>query len=168
MIVILRANKGFTLIEMIMVVIVFGVVLAIASPSFITYRQNTNFREAVEDFASDIALYKQRAAAENINYQIVLDKDANSYSVQRATIPNPGPEDYADLVPPIAKSPGAFSNQVSIFNITFTGTPRTIIFNPRGTIKAGTVTLQHTGTKRTADITTNLTGRINVQYKDAP
>lgn len=156
----ITTNKGMTLIEMIMVVVIFGIVLAIASPSFVQYRQNTNLREATEDFTAQIAHYKQRAGAEDIRYRIAINLAAGGYAVER----NPDPlstEVYVPLVPAVIKSFNQYSSQ-----ITLVSAPASIVMQPRGTLTAGTLTLQHNGTQRRAIITTHLSGRVNVQYED--
>ena len=80
-------NKGMTLIELIMVVAILGIVLAIASPNFMRYRQNTNLRETAEDFTAKIALYRHRAMAEDIRYRIAINLAAGEYSVERNPLP---------------------------------------------------------------------------------
>ena len=153
-------NKGITFIEMIMVMVILGIVLAIATPSFIQYRQNTNLREATEDFANQIALYKQRAGAEDIRYRIVINLAAGEYEVERN--PNPdSPEIYIPLNPAVVKRFDEFSPQIALL-----AAPASIVMQPRGTVSAGTVTLQHAGTQRRAEIVTHISGRVNVDYKD--
>jgi type II secretion system protein H len=155
----ISANSGFTLIELIVVVMLLGVGAAVAAPSFISYRQNANLREAASDLASDISLYRQKAVAENRRYRIIFDQPGNSYSVQREILNNPG--NYEALVPAVTKSPGDISSNVIISDITYPGLQITI--QPRGTIQpAGSVTLQHTISSLTKQTTTNLMGRVHI------
>ena len=151
---------------MMVVIAILGIVSAIAAPQFTAWRKNINFKEAARDLSSDISLYRQRAVAENIGYRIVINQGAKSYSIQRATATIPGPEDYADLTPPVTKFLSAISSQVIISNITFPGTPPRITLQPRGTISpGGTLTLQNEGLPgKKADIIANIMGRVRVEY----
>jgi len=160
----IKQAKGFSLIELIIVIAILGIVSAIAAPNFNKYRQNTNLKEAARDLASDISYWRQRTVAENIRYRIVLNKSENSYSIQKATSASPGPEDYADLVPPVTKYLSAISNQVIISDIAFSGTPPRIYIQSRGTIiPFGSVTLQHKQSLLTKIITANAMGRVKVE-----
>lgn len=159
----IKQAKGFSLIELIIVIAILGIVSAIAAPNFNKYRQNTNLKEAARDLASDISLYRQRAVAENIHYQIVFNQAANNYTVQRETTSGSGA--YADLVPAVTKSPSAISGG-SVIISDLTHLPNQwVTFEPRGTMSAGSLTLQHTIRLSTATITTYFTGRVgNVAY----
>jgi prepilin-type N-terminal cleavage/methylation domain-containing protein len=157
-----RSSKGFSLIELMIVIAILGIVLAIAAPNFNKYRQNTNLREAARDLASDISLYRQRAVAENIHYQIVFNQAANNYTVQRETVLNSGV--YNLLI--VTKSPSAISSQVIISDNplpSFSGGVPNITIQPRGTMSAGSVTLQHTLSLLTKKITANTMGRVKVE-----
>ncbi|HPD56151.1 MAG TPA: prepilin-type N-terminal cleavage/methylation domain-containing protein [Smithellaceae bacterium] len=154
-------NKGMTLIEMMVVVIILGIVLAIATPNFVRYRQNTNLRESTEDFTAQIALYKQRAIAEDIRYRIAINLAAGEYSVERNPLPET-PDVYVPLVPAVTKKFNQYSSQIIVVSA-----PVSIVMQPRGTLTAGTLVLRHTGTQRRAEIVTHLSGRVNVEYKDS-
>jgi prepilin-type N-terminal cleavage/methylation domain-containing protein len=158
----IKQAKGFSLIELIIVIAILGIVSAIAAPNFNKYRQNTNLREAARDLSSDISFWRQRAVADNVRYRITFNQAANNYTVQRETTSGSGA--YADLVPAVTKSPSAISGgSVIISNIGLAN--QWITFQPRGTMDLGSVTLQHTIRLSTATIRTYFTGRVvNVTY----
>ncbi|HDQ03955.1 MAG TPA: prepilin-type N-terminal cleavage/methylation domain-containing protein [Deltaproteobacteria bacterium] len=157
----LGRNKGFTLIELIVAVALLGISLAIAAPSFNNYRHKVNFREAARNFSSEIALYRQRAIAENIRYQIVISDANNNYIVQAED-----PDNLGTFITLGTRSFADKSPLVSINSTTFTGTPPTINIQPRGTINPpGTVELRHARLgEATATVTVNIMGRIRVDY----
>ena len=76
-----RGIKGFTLVEMLIVVSIIAVLLTIFPSMFTSFRQRTNLREAAGALAEDMKLAKQRAVAENVNYTITFDINNNSYEM---------------------------------------------------------------------------------------
>jgi type II secretion system protein H len=159
----IKSSRGFTLIEMIIVLAIVGIALSIAVPNFNAYRHNTNLKEAARDISSDISLYKQRAVSENRGYKINFSALANTYTIQQETVTN-GVR-TGNYVALITKTVSAGNANIVIFGTpSFTGGVPNVTFNPRGTSGAGSLTLQHTQRLSTATITTNLMGRVNVQY----
>jgi prepilin-type N-terminal cleavage/methylation domain-containing protein len=159
-----RKCNGFSLTEMLIVCVLLGVVAAIATPSFISYRQNSNLREAARALASDIALYRQIAVTENRRYRIIFDQAANSYTVRREAAPNTN--NYENLPSPVTKSPGDISSQVIISDNpapSFSGGVPYFTIQPRGTMGAGSLKLRHTVSLSEKTITTNLMGRVKVE-----
>ena len=145
-----RKNKGFSLIELIIVIALIGIIAAIAAPNFTRYRDNTNLREAARDLASDIQLYKQRAMAENVNYRVTFS--GNNYLIERGAT-------WDDVA---TKAVGANNASIVINSNTYAG--GIILFSPRGTTTSGTLVLKHNGRGSTASITTSTMGRVRVAY----
>lgn len=167
----LKADKGFTLVEMMIVIAIIAIVIAIASPSFYKYRQNTNLKEATRELTADIAYWRQTTVAENRRYRIVFNQTANNYTIQRENPANSGTYvnlSTIDTTVNDTKSPSSISSSILIMGSpnppSFTGGNAYITFQPRGTMSAGSVWLQHSSRLSTSTITTNLMGRINVTY----
>ena len=163
----LKHNKGFSLVEILIVVAIIAVVLSVAAPSFMSYRQNTSLKEATRDLAGDITLWRQSAIAENVRYRMVFDQGANNYRIQIESPANSSTYVNLSTVNPSVndtKSPGSFSNAILITGASFSGGQAFITFQPRGTMSAGTVGLQHSARLSTSTITTNLLGRVNVSF----
>lgn len=158
-------NKGFTLIETLIVVALIAIMVAIASPSFVRQARNTNLREAARDFSSDVAYWRQRAVSENVHYRIEINSSTNSYKIQKATISQPTVDDYADLIPSVTKSFSNKSKSVKFLSTTFGGSPPRITIQPRGTMPpGGTVTLKHDLIANSkAEIVINVMGRVKVK-----
>jgi prepilin-type N-terminal cleavage/methylation domain-containing protein len=164
----IKSSRGFTVLEMMIVIAIIAIAASVAAPNFNSFRQNTNLKEAARDISSDISLYKQRAVAENRAYRINFSAAANTYTIQQETVVNNARTgNYVVLT---TKTVGAGNA-----NIVILGTPgfdlgvTYVQLDPRGTTSTTctnncTVTLQHTKRLSTATITTNLMGRVNVQY----
>ena len=156
----IRKSKGFSLVELIIVMALIGIVAAIAAPNFTKYRDNSNLREAARDISSDIQLYKQRAIAENVRYRITFNSGANNYVVQRTT--TLAPNVFNTL---LTKGIGA-GNAIETSAAASFGGNSYVTFLPRGTIEetTGSLTLRHKTRLSTATINVSMMGRTNVQY----
>jgi prepilin-type N-terminal cleavage/methylation domain-containing protein len=142
-------SRGFTLVEMLIVIAILGIVLGIAAPNFTRYRDNANLKEAARDISSDIQLYKQRAIAENTNYEITFS--GNTYDVNKGATP---------VVR--GKRIGA-NNAAIVISSPYPGGK--IELETRGTLKpSGELRLKHSRRGSEATITTSLTGRVRVTY----
>jgi type II secretion system protein H len=146
--------KGFSLIEMLIVLAIIAILLMIAPSMFSAFRQRTNLREAAGALAEDMKLAKQRAVAENVKYSITFDINNNNYTINQY-------DSNGNIINPPIKTVNLsnFGNGIVINSQNFAG--NTVTFQPRGTCSAGTITLQN-NLNSTIAITTNLMGRITI------
>lgn len=68
-----RISRGFSVLEVMVVVAIIGVLLSIGLPSFFTYTQNLQIRSAAEQVTAGLALAKSEAIRRNANVQFALD-----------------------------------------------------------------------------------------------
>lgn len=147
-------SAGFSIVELIIVMAILATVLAIAAPNFNRYRDNANLKEAARDIESDIKLYKQKAVSENIDYRIVFNVGANTYTVQNR------PE--ATWINVETKTVGKGSDGIKIISSSFVSS--TVNFQTRGMTNGGSVGIQHSRSSSTALIVVSLMGRVRVEY----
>ena len=146
---IMNFQRGFTLVEGIMVFAIIAIAAAIAVPQFRKMAINGNLKAAAKDIVSDFASVREMALSQNQNYSIVFDQSNNRYTVPGLANP---------------KSPAYFASDIRITSVSFGTNP--LVFQTRGTTSPpGDKTISLTnGRGSTATITIGTAGRIYVQY----
>jgi prepilin-type N-terminal cleavage/methylation domain-containing protein len=148
-------TKGFSLIELMIVIAVIGIMAGIASLSWQRYVNNANLRTAARGLATDINLMKARAISKtDTNYTMVFDRVANTYTLNGTAV------EIKLLTPPDQPSASTF-----IFSLPSGGPTETLIFQARGTLipAGGTIELRNNIGSR-AIITYNFTGKTHVTF----
>ncbi|MFH1080963.1 MAG: prepilin-type N-terminal cleavage/methylation domain-containing protein [Pseudomonadota bacterium] len=148
-------RNGFSLLEVLIVVVIIGIVAAMSVLGWQRYTLNANLRSAARDIVTDFQNCKVRANSESRAYTIAFDQGANRY-----TISSP-----ATTLPAVStvKSPTAHGGGIQITNANYGMSGSSITFATRGTSSAGTVTLTNSRAS-TAVITTNTTGKAYVTF----
>ena len=151
-------TNGFSLIELMIVMAIFGVMASIASFSYQRYANNTNLRTAARELTTDMAKTKQRSVTEGLNYRMTITVGTpGNYTIERR---RRRPTQHSTVI--ATKSPTDESRPgLSINSTTYGG--NIIYFQPRGTTSAGSVVLQNSRGS-SATITSNITGKTYVTF----
>jgi prepilin-type N-terminal cleavage/methylation domain-containing protein len=159
----MKLRKGFTLVELMIVVCMLAFISSIGGLWLHSYTLNRNLRTAARDIASDFTIFKEQAVSENIQYQIAFDTTApGSYTIQSVV--------NAVVTNLTTKRPSSFGSGIRIISATFgAAASQTVIFSPRGTVSPlgnavlDGVVLQNSRNSQ-ATITVNLTGKTYVTF----
>ncbi len=155
-----KTVNGFTLIEVMIVISILGILLAIATPNFMAYRDNTNLKEAARNVSSEIQLCKQMAIAGGVRYAVSFISGSHNFWIFKETSPSSGAYSW------YATKAIHDSNAVTVFGTPsfMPGGVSYVTLYPRGTGTNGNVKLIHNTRLSEATITSNLMGRVKVAY----
>jgi prepilin-type N-terminal cleavage/methylation domain-containing protein len=75
--------NGFTLIELMVVIVMIAIMAGMAVPSFVQWRQNLLYRETARDVVSILREARARAISNNRQHRVEFDIDGNQYRLTR-------------------------------------------------------------------------------------
>ena len=139
-------SKGFSLVELMIVITIFGVLMAVSMPSFGRFLQTWKLHGEVDRMAAALRTARSAAVMRNINAVFQFDTDAGTYFYFEDE-DGDGVRDSAEYRSATFTLPPG----ISFESETLGGT--TITFGPRGnTMQSGSITLEN-GLERTRQIT---------------
>lgn len=139
------AHHGFTLIELAIGMLIIGILLASAAPSFRGWIQNSQIRTAAESIQNGLQLARVEAVRRNASVQFVFGT-GSGWTVGCTTpvdLNGNGIEDPGDCPATIQSRSGAEGSSNAGVAVTPSGTPA-ITFNGLGRAPAGNVTIDVT------------------------
>lgn len=147
----IRSEKGFSMMELMIVITLIGILIAIAAPSIIAYRQTLDYRTTARSIASILRQAKSQAIKNNLEQRVVIS--SAGYGIQA------GDRAYNST----SGGWGSTTNFTTIPSSVITTPLTTLQFTPNGTASfAGTVHIQDTTGQNRFSVTVTSIGRISV------
>jgi len=151
-------NKGFTLLELMIVLALIGIMAGVITPSFMQWRDRSKVKGDAANLRAAFEMAKLRAIKHNTNV-VVTFPDTTSFQVFVDTNNNGAQDAGEDRIASRTLSPG-----VTITENTFVGND--MAFNPRGAANGpnstGTVTMTSPGGERYSVVVSSF-GRVRME-----
>ncbi|UCC50000.1 MAG: GspH/FimT family pseudopilin [Gemmatimonadota bacterium] len=148
-------NKGFTLTELIVVLILAGVAMAIVSPSLGRAFRRTGVRAAVDEFASTHSLARAAAVRYGRLAELHIDAGNRRFWVEVDTSTTGGVKDTVGVVKYVGSHGVSVTSTRAILCFDGRGLPTT-----RGSCQAADATLVFSSGGRTDTVTVSALGRV--------
>lgn len=134
-------QNGFTIIELVVTLAIFGIMLAIALPSFLSYLPTMRLKGAARDISSTLQSARMEAVSRNTNCNVSFDINNKSYTVSCTNIATTLSTDISfGWGTDVNKDIGGGSlpsDGVALTNDT-------CYFTSRGTVNAGSIYIKNT------------------------
>lgn len=126
-------RAGFSMIELMMVLVVLGVLFAISMPAIKAYTTDAVYNDAVEQVTSHMRLARFKSVAQHANVIVRFNWQAGSYTLHTDTNGN-GARDSGEPV----RGPFVMPTHITLANASSGGVAGdSLVFHPDGSMLAG-------------------------------
>ena len=151
-----KCQNGFTLLEIILVVLIMGLAAAIAIPPFLRFLPGMRLKGASRQVMGDLMDARMEAVKQNNRFRILV-LDEHRYKILDDDNNN-GSEDTG------TETSKTIDIQENYNDVTFnyTGSPPAITFGPKGTAtELNTITVQNSSGSKSVSV--SVAGRVKIQ-----
>ncbi len=147
-----RARDGFTLIELVVVLILIGISVALVAPKISHSLERAQFRKDIRSLSAMLTLARSQAIAHKIPYALSIDLDKRHVWVDTAQQQSTKQEKY------ITRLPLSHTDtlRVKVQKHEKASGTSTFVFYPNGSSGGGTIQMGHHGQKDTVEINVNI------------
>jgi len=118
----LKDKRGFTLVEVLVVLTIIGIIGLVAVPSFEPMQQSMGLRTSARELASELRYAQQKAVAEGVAHSVYVDVANNLFSLRKETTVLEEKRLAGDIVVDPVYSTGITGNFI-VTTFTETGNP---------------------------------------------
>lgn len=119
-----RAAKGFTLIELVVVIAILSIAITIAIPSFVYVTKNNQVQEISSEIYNTLAYARSEAITRNTTITVKAGSDENTGWLETITISTP------------SETLRKIERKTSLNQLTSSSSSTSIDFKPSGTVKS--------------------------------
>jgi prepilin-type N-terminal cleavage/methylation domain-containing protein len=147
-----RAERGFTLTELIVVLALLTVLSAISIPPFVQWISNAKYRASARNIMSILRETKSKAITSNLEHRVEFESNNRRYRVQRGNRSS-NSNDWGTVIYDWTIFPSGVNMNANV---------ATIHLNPNGTASGGTIAIQNAISKTMFEVRIASTGRIRI------
>lgn len=155
-------TSGFTLIELVVVVLILGVMIALVAPTFGEIGA-ANLKRSTRHISGMIRYLRDDALAKKAVFRLSFDIQSGRYWPEQLTVTSEKTAEFKNLQSPLAKE-GALFGQTTFRDVRVVGHPDEpyILFTPDGWVERAFIHLRDGGGRDYTLIVNPLTGKTKL------